>query len=440
MILRLSNKKLFVFIIFFLMFFSVKSQIIKDSLKVEVDFNKKLGNVKSMSGFLHYDNIRLLEKNIKELRPKYWRTGIRWSEKSPDDIAYLQSFGITPILVISDLYGYPGIKNNKNWPHPLRTDNLKNIITEVYNKFKNTVIYDIWNEPFHQAGFGDFDPDEYYQIFKKAHDIIRALPGGDKALITGPSFDKYDEKEMEDFLRFCNDNKIRVDILSWHELRDGEYSQSFTDDVQKLKHNIIPKYPNVKIKSIILNEIINQYAQFSPSKVLSVLNMLEYNNIDGACKACWVESDGVFNCNNSINGLLTNKQEKRSVWWAYYLYNKSTNNRVGSISNSSSISSFAYYDKNGEYLIINNNSGQKIQNVKIVLKNLIKIYKNKKRLRFDVFVLPDTGEKPLENLVFEKNGNIIVNEKKSIIELNNLNPQTVYYISITNGIKTQVEK
>lgn len=110
MILTHSNKNFFVGIVFFLIFFNVKSQRIKDSVKVEVDFSKKLGNVNSMSGFLHYENIRLLEKNIKELKPKYWRTGIDWSKKSPTDIAYLRSFGIIPILVISDLYGYPGKK------------------------------------------------------------------------------------------------------------------------------------------------------------------------------------------------------------------------------------------------------------------------------------------------------------------------------------------
>lgn len=414
-----------------LFFNNVKSQRIKDSVRIEIDFNKKVENVKSMSGFLHYDNIKLLQNNIVELQPKYWRIG--YTYKSVDEVTFLRKFGITPILVISDLYGYPGKKNNKEWSHPLYTGRLKKIITDEYRKFKNTVIYDIWNEPFHQDGFGDFDKEEYYQIFKKAHDIIRSLPGGENALITGPSFDRYDEREMEDFLRFCNSNKIRVDILCWHEWRDGVYEDAFSKDVKKLRNVILPKYPKVGVKKIVLNEIINQYSQFSPSEVLQVFKMLEDNDIDGACKGCWAESNGVFNCNNSMNGLLDKNGNPRSVWWAYKIYNQSTKNRVLSISNYAQLSLFTSYNNNGEYLIINNNSGNRIVNAHISLKNLLGIKKNVKSLSIKVYEVPDTNEALLKELIFKKKLNIGV--KKNITEfiIPILNPKTVYYLSISNN-------
>ncbi|WP_261511163.1 GH39 family glycosyl hydrolase [Chryseobacterium paludis] len=422
--------KIISIIILFISLILVKCQRTKDSVIVEVDFSKKISNVKSMSGFLHYDNIKALQNDIIALQPKYWRIG--WSYKSVDDIDYLRSFGVTPILVISDMYGYPGKKNNKEWSHPLYTGRLKTVINTEYQKFNNKVIYDIWNEPFHQGGFGDFDTEEYYKIFKKAHDIIRSSPGGDKALITGPSFDRYNEKEMEGFLKFCNTNNVRVDILSWHELRDGEYYKDFNKDMKRLRTEILPRYPKVGVKKIILNEIINQYSQFSPSEVLQVFKYLEDNNIDGACKACWAESDGVFNCNNSINGLLDKKGKPRSVWWAYKIYNQSTKGtRVKDITNYDQTSVFASYDDKGEYIILNNNSGNRIVNAKVKLKNLFSLYKKDKNLDLVVYEIPNTLELPLENMIFNQKQKIIVNKNTTTINIPSMNPKTVYYLSIS---------
>jgi len=418
-------KMIFVMSLFSLVL--VKSQHIKDSVRVEIDFGKKIKNVKSQSGFLHFNDIKALEKDIVALKPKYWRIG--WSYKSVDDISYLRSFGVTPILVISDMYGYPGKKNNKEWSHPLYTDRLKTVITAEYGKFKNTVIYDIWNEPFHQGGFGDFDTEEFYKIFKKAHDIIRSLPGGKDVLITGPSFDHYDEKEMEGFLNFCNKNKVRVDILCWHEWRDGMYAKDFAKDVKKLRTVILPKYLKVGVKKIVLNEIINQYSQFSPSEVLQVLKMLENNNIDGACKGCWAESDGIFNCNNSINGLLDKNGKPRSVWWAYKVYNQSTKNRVQDVSNYDQLSVFASYDTDGEHMVINNNSGKKIINAKITLKNLFSLHKQTENLDIHVYEIPNSLEAPLEKMNF--NEKIKIHKKSGTITIPVMNPKTVYYLSIS---------
>ena len=416
----------------FLSLFSIlnfKSQRIKDSVRIEIDYNKKV-SVKSMSGFLHFTDIKALEDHIKTLQPKYWRIGIGWSYKSVDDVAYLRSFGITPILVISDLYGYPGKKNNKEWPHPLQNDRLKKIITSEYEKFKNTVIYDIWNEPFHQSGFGDFDKKEYYDIFKKGHDIIRSLPGGKEALITGPSYDHYDEKEIDDFLNFCNNNNVRVDILSWHEFRDAEYYKDFTKDLKIVKNIILPKYPKVGVKKIILNEIINQYSQFSPSEILQSLKMFETNDIDGACKGCWAESDGVFNCNNSINGLLDKNGKPRSAWWAYKIYSQSVKNvRVQGNTNYDQTAVFASYDSNRKYVIVNNNSGNKLVNVKIILKDSIKSSKN---VNVEIYEIPNSGENALDQMIFKKKQKIAA--AKNLIQINvaEIQPKTVCYLLISN--------
>ena len=429
MILNHLIRRILCCLIFFLSIITIKSQRIKDSVRVEVDFGKKITKVNSMSGFLHYDNIKSLEKNIRDVGPKYWRIG--WSYKSVEDITYLRSFGITPILVISDMYGYPGKKDNKAWPHPLYTDRLTTVLTSEYKKFKNTVIYDIWNEPFHQDGFGDFDKEEFYKIFKKAHDIIRSFPGGDKALITGPSFDRFDEKEMDDFLNFCNSNNVRVDILCWHEWRDQDYLKDFSKDMIKLRTKILPKYSKVGVKKIVLNEIINQYSMFSPSEVLQIFKYFEDNKIDGACKGCWAESDGVFNCNNSMNGILDKNGKPRSVYWAYKLYNQSFKNRVKDVSNYDQVEIFGSYDSKGAYVVVNNNSGNRVINTRLNLKNLKSVFGTSKKLNLKIYEVPNTGEAAMENMIFNKSEKITIDKTSKEIVLPAMTPKTIYYLSFS---------
>lgn len=422
--------KFYSFLVLSLLFFNpsfLDAQRVKEGVVLNIDFAKKSKEVKSLSGFLHYDNIRQLENDIDQLKPKYWRIG--WSYKSVSDVDFLRSKGITPILVLSDLYAYPGKKNNKDWQNPLKGDKLKRLIETEYAKLKNNVIYDIWNEPFHQEVSGDFDEEEYYQIFKKAYDIIRSQPGGDKAIITGPSFDRYDEKEIENFLKFCDKNKMKIEVFSWHEWRERHYLNEFTKDITKFRKEILPKYPNVGVKKIVLGEIINQYSQFSASEILEILRVLELNDVDGSCKGCWQGSDGVSTCNNSINGLLTNNHQPRAAWWAYKLYSQSTTNRVKYTTNYSEVWAFPSYDTNGNYILVNNNSGNRVVDSKINISNLPAIKGSSSKVNITIYEIPDSGEKALPQMKLIKNMKISSKSKSCKLTIDNMTPKSLYYIT-----------
>jgi hypothetical protein len=429
--ISLAVVKKYVLAIFIILPLFIHCQDTKESITVKVDLSKPLRNVKSMSGFLHYTDINKLEESIKQLKPKYWRIGNFY--RSADDVKLLKKYGVTPVLVISDLYGYPGRKNNKDWPHPLIGNKLENLIKNLYAQLGNSVIYDVWNEPYHQEGFGDFDHDEYFKIFKKAHDIIRSQPNGKNAIITGPSFDNYDAKEIEGFLKYCNDNSVKVNILNWHEWRSGESLKGLKKDLDYVRNVLLTKYPNVKVEKIMFYEIINQWIQFSPSEILQVLKTLEDNSIDGACKGCWAESDGIYNCDkNSLDGLLDKDGNPRSAWWAYKYYAESVNNRVTSAANYDDLVSFVSADKSTVKLLLANNSKFNLVNVEVRINDSNFSFLSKKltNLRVNVFEIPDTGERALTTSIPVSSKSLKIKDKKLSFQIKLMKPRTTYYIVV----------
>lgn len=406
------------------------SQVNNAPLFVNVNLSQPIKNVKSMTGFLHYTDIYSLESDVKELKPRYWRIGA--FGKSINDVDYLVKNNITPVIVISDLYGYPGKKNNKDWPHPLESKKLEDLIVSLYKKLGNSVIYDVWNEPYHQEASGDFDQKEFYQIFKKTHDLIRSQPGGKNAKITGPSFDHYDEREIEDFLKYCNDNNVVINILNWHEWRSGESLENLKKDIDNLRKIILPKYPKVKVEKIAFFEIINQYIQFSPTEILQVLKTLEDLKIDGACKGCWKESDGIVNCEtNTLNGLLDRNGMPRSIWWGYKYYAQSIANRVNSSTNHKEFVSFASFDKTKVNLLLSNNSKDDFINTNININNIksLSFLKNLKKVKIQIYEIPYTGEKNLRIPKLILSQSIKISSKLNF-KIPLIKPKTVYYLLI----------
>lgn len=394
---------------------------------VSVNFQKKQP-VNSMVGFLHFNDVYKLEQDVKSLKPKYWR--FRWMDNSVDAVNFLIKNNVTPIIVLSDRYGYPDNLGDR-WKSPLRSNDYKNMTKNIYLALGNKVIYDIWNEPY-MSGFGGFSSKDFYTVFKQTHDLIRSLPGGENAQITGPSFEHFKRSEIEDFFQFCSENKIRLDVLSWHEWRNEGDLDGVTSDIQWLRNDVLPKYSSVGVKKIILTEIIHANIQFSPTQIFKVYDILEKNNIDGACRGCFSESNGVVNCeNNSMTGLLDNKGRARSVWWATKLYAQSVNNRVLSKTDLDNIIPFASYDNYGAYLLLANN-GNVLEQINITLSNLtqLPIFKNTKYLKVNIFKIPPTGENILDKPMFISSKRIKINNKILITKVEGILPKEIIYLSI----------
>lgn len=390
---------------------------------VSVDFQKK-ENVKSMLGFLHFNDITKFETDLKELKPQYWK--FRWVDSSVQDVNYLLKYGVKPIVVISDKYGYP---DDPNWKSPLKSNRFKNITQEIYLAVGNKVIYDPWNEPY-LTGFGGSFSVDFYEAFKQAHDVIRSLPGGKDAMIIGPSFHHYNKGEIEAFLKFCKENKVRLDILCWHDWRYGEDIKNLQDDIAEVKNEVLPKYPAVGVKEIVLSEIIHGQIQFSPTQIYKLYDGLEKSKLDGGSRSCFDESTGISNCeNDTMGGLLDKNGKRRSVWWATKLYSQSINNRVFSSTDQENLISFASYDKNNAYLLLANNYNKTIEETNITLSNIAKLpnFKKSKTVTLNIYKVPTTGEKPLDKPIFISSKKINISKQNLQFKIQNINSQEIYY-------------
>lgn len=391
---------------------------------VSVDFQKKQ-NVKSMLGFLHFNDIKKFETDLKELKPQYWK--FRWVDSSVKDVDLLQKYGVKPIVVISDKYGYP---DDPNWKSPLKSDRFKNITKEIYLALGNKVIYDPWNEPYLTGFNGSFLVD-FYVAFKQAHDVIRSLPGGKDAMIIGPSFHHYNRGEIEAFLKFCKENKVRLDILCWHDWRYGKDIKNLQNDIAEVKNEVLPKYPAMGVKEIVLSEIIHGQIQFSPTQIYKLYDGLEKSKLDGGSRSCFDESTGISNCeNDTMGGLLDKNRKRRSVWWATKLYSQSIRNRVFSGTNQENLISFASYDENNAYLLLANNYNETIEEVNVTLSNVAMLpnFKKNKTVVLNIYKIPPTGEKSLDKPIFISSKKINMSKRNLKCKIQGVNSQEVYYL------------
>ncbi|WP_162927122.1 GH39 family glycosyl hydrolase [Flavobacterium psychrotrophum] len=420
-----------------------KDNLFDDHNTIIVDCGRSPKQYESVTGFLHFSDTAAISSGILKLKPKTWRVG--WAMDSFNDrgapIDYLQKRGVTPILVLSDFYHYPADYKNsktKKWIEPARNEaGFLKVVEQNYGEFGNNVIYDIWNEPNHQS-FWNKSENEFFETFKIGHDKIRSMPKGKNAIISGPSIDKFDREYLERFLIYCQQNKIHLDVLSWHEFRRGRDFFKVEEDIKWVQENWIKgRFKSLGIKKIQLNEIIGPEDQYDPQVSLAYFKMLENNKVDTGCKACWKNSKGDSNCtNNSFDGLLDENGKPRAVWWAYKHYAESLQARLPSSSGTQNILSFAYLNKKnkGEINVLFTNYNSKEETISLNLQRLSKVknFKKAKNVIAECYEIPATGETVLNQPVqlWRKNVSILNNSLKINVKENNNN--SVYIVKIYN--------
>lgn len=312
-----------------------------DTAAVEVDFGAKIENVKSASGFLHsFATNKPTESLIRDLKPKQWRVG----ELDEAKLKRIGDSGARAQIVLSDLWGYPGLTSTGKWAFEDFTA-YENFVrrTARANRSKN-LLWDVWNEPedsrlpFWKGSF-----DQFCETYLRAYKVLRDELGAD-AMIGGPSFSKYDQAELKRFLDYCLENGCEVNFLSWHELDDRKIT-SIGRHLREAREMFVenPAYARLNIKEIQINEIVGSRAQNSPGAILGYFYYLEQGNADGASKACWENAAGDYNCyNDTLDGLLNPANfQPTAAWWAYKFYADGTPSRVVSVSDNPRIVSLA---------------------------------------------------------------------------------------------------
>lgn len=435
-----KSKIKIVLVLFFLlitiqMFF--KQFFYGQSSSVYVDLSKQTKK-ESVAGFLHLNDIDALNEQIKILKPKYWRLGnYLFSYKQRREIITgLTKREIIPIVVLSDLCIYKTINEESGSGERIQpfldSKNYLKFIEKIYKENGNTVIYDIWNEP--DTNFWSGSKEQFFSAFKMAHDKIRSLPGGENAKILGPGTSRFDKQYLEDFLFFCRQNKIKLDIIAWHEGGVLNEAKNMGNNINYARNNWLNNFYDLQIKDIFIPEILWETEQFNPLAVYAYLDTVEKNNAKGACKTCWdlsPELGGNTCFNNSMDGIITPKKELRSVWWSYKLYADSLDKRLVSSSSDENIITSAYISQSFDLIIVLGN----VTKLQTRMVNLTIDNVNVNKIKFSslkLYEIPDNGPTALKSPKLIKQKKIYIKDNKIRVQIEDLMPSKLYYVSINS--------
>src|SRR5262249_55438569 len=116
-------------------------------------------------------------------------------------------------------------------------------------------VWEIWNEPDSKL-FWQGTREQYCETFVRAAKILREELGNDLE-VSGPSLAQYDQKFIAEFLDYCKQRRIRVDVLCWHEFTDHDIP-AITDRLLATRQLFVnnPAYRGLGIKKIHINEIV----------------------------------------------------------------------------------------------------------------------------------------------------------------------------------------
>ena len=407
-----------------------------EHVNVLVDFAVPETNVKSMSGFLHGINIdHPADSLVTLLEPKLLRGGTGFYEVR----SRKARFSTKNILALSDLwYNGPG-KRFSVMPYE-DYDVYKDFLRSVIDTVRNSVIYDVWNEP--DVGFiWTGTQEQFYECFKITHDVIREELGN-SAMISGPSTHWIPEW-INGFADYCHKNNVQLDVFSYHELYETDNPYSVQQHLRDLRGIINSKYTNLRVKEIHVNEYGYYGSQHNPALILGYLYNLERGGADGACRACWQDQGDISTCwNGTIGGLLTpGDLLPRASWWTHRLYAESVSNRVQSNASMSFITNFAYRHptdwKRAKIIIANAHQKETVKELAVIIKGITSlsfIANTDASVNIRIYEIPSTGEAAVEGIVLKQEGSYLINKNSVKVTFTDVSPYANYVLEISQDI------
>ena len=404
-----------------------------EQVNVLVDFAVPKTNVKSMSGFLHGINIDdPADSLITLLEPRLLRGGSGFYEVR----SRKARFSSKNILSLSDLWHNGPGKGFSVMPYE-NYEVYKNFLRTVIDTTRNSVIYDVWNEP--DVGFlWKGTKEQFFECFKIAHDVIREELGN-SAMISGPSTHWLPEW-IHGFAHYCNQNDVQLDVFSYHELYETDNLYSVQQHLRDLHSIINNNYTNLRVKEIHVNEYGYYGSQHNPALILGYLYNLERGGADGACRACWEDLESGSTCwNGTIGGLLTpGDLRPRASWWTHKLYAESVSERVQSDANTSFIANFAYRHptdwKRARIIIANAHQKETVKELNVIInsiKSLSFVANTDASVNIRVYEIPNTEEAAVESMVLKREGSYVINKNSTKITFTDVKPYTNYVLEIS---------
>lgn len=269
-----------------------------------------------MTGFLH----GLGSKDppaelVTPLRPATWR-GL----PTTIDFVRARQLGARPVMVLSDLWGYPGDGYNGHGPPWLDPAGWASTVRRAAKYLGPDVVWDVWNEP-DSGAFWSGTPEQLLQVFAIAESTLRAVHG-DRAFVIGPGFAHYDATALRRFLDGCRDLGCRIDALSWHEFPAADEPPSTIADHLR-EARTFTSLP------LLVGEVVSSWDQTRPGTLVGYLAALERGRAAGAARACFADRRGNACADRSLGRLLVDGQIRTtSSWWATAAYARGVPGRV----------------------------------------------------------------------------------------------------------------
>jgi hypothetical protein len=265
----------------------------------------------SLIGFLH-GFVGVTEGQIAALKPVYWRSfGHR-------DYEFLQRLGIETSVE----FGYS--ENGKSVP--VDSGNKDRYVAMIKQRFATVMAaadachlkleyFEFWNEgegdyvwnPMVRGARVDKFEREYY-AFKIFHDTIRSLKPDAK--LVAPSSAHFWPELMEDFMRRCSRDNLRLDAISWHV---PDFQAHQLPGQIELVRGLMRKYGNLRAREIHLNEW--GWPNIGTGSQISFFYYMEQGGVDRAAKSIW----GVEPLDNLLVQTSAGWQPRVSYWaWKFY--------------------------------------------------------------------------------------------------------------------------
>jgi hypothetical protein len=311
------------------------------SARVTVDFAARRQTNGSMLGFLHGMDEKSPETRwIAPLHPALWRGSLY---SAPYQRAV--SFGAKYILVVSDLWGYPGAGwygRKPPWEEPLAWFAFVRDLA-LANRTR-ALVWGIWNEP-NGRYFWNGTKAQYYETFRIADAAIRSVLGSG-ALVSGPGVSGFSWPWLEGLLNYCRARKCRVDVLAWHELQAAGISKISEHLKDARKRLLASSHLSVThVRFIYISEYLAESDALYPGELIAYLDQLERGGANGGAMACWADPGGSSACDqHTLDGLLNpGTKQPRGVWWAAKAYADGVGSRVETSSTTPALAALASY-------------------------------------------------------------------------------------------------
>lgn len=232
--------------------------------------------------------------------------------------------GYTMVIRLDDFVYKSVFVPNGGYPysHP---NEWADYVQSRINRFGNSVIFDVWNEPNLAMFWGTGTQQDYFKAYQGVHAQLEAKFGRGNFGLTGPSTHVWNEAYLTAFLDFCAEKNLTVPYLNWHELLHLDFA-SITEHLKTARAIVArPKYAKLGVKAIGIYETF--YTEAAGDN-LATFAALEAGNADGgAANSCWNGDCSV----QSFSGLLTlGDRKKRSSWFVWDEYGRGQGSRVRS--------------------------------------------------------------------------------------------------------------